>query len=128
MPSFARPRRRILIVDDSLTAIMLQKILLTRGPYDVLTARDGLEGVARAVSDQPDLVLLDVVMPRMDGFAACRELKRRAETRRIPVVLVTTRGDAHEMEQGFAAGCDDYVTKPLDGPEFLAKLESLLPR
>lgn len=119
-------RRRILLVDDSRTVLLVERMILARGEYDVITANDGAEGVEKARAERPDLILMDVVMPRMDGFEACRRLRADAVTRNIPVILVTTRGEAPNVEQGFASGANEYVTKPIDGVELLAKVKSCL--
>jgi DNA-binding response OmpR family regulator len=119
-------KKKILVVDDSQTALFLERMILQKGPYDLLTARDGEEAVLRALADRPDLIVMDVVMPRKTGVEACRELKGRAETRAIPIILATTRGDPESVEAGWAAGCNDYVTKPVNGPELLAKVRGLI--
>jgi CheY-like chemotaxis protein len=119
-------RKRILLVDDSKTVLLVERMILARGEYDVLTAGDGEEGIAKARAERPDLILMDVVMPRMDGFEACRRLRADAETRRIPIILVTTRGEAPNVEQGYASGASEYVTKPIDGLELLTKVKSCL--
>jgi DNA-binding response OmpR family regulator len=118
--------KKILLADDSNTALTLERMLLTRSAYDVVLARDGKEAIRQALDQSPDLIILDVVMPHMDGFEACQELRRREETRNIPVIMVTTRGEGHHVETGFKAGCNDYVTKPIDGPELLSKVRNLI--
>jgi CheY-like chemotaxis protein len=120
------PMKKILVVDDSSTALMMSMTILAREPYVLLSARDGQEAVAKAKDARPDLILMDVMMPRMNGYEACRELRRFPETRRIPVLLVTTRGEETSVEQGYEAGCTDYVTKPISGPELLAKVRTYL--
>lgn len=119
-------RKKILLVDDSSTVLLMERMILSRSAYDVVTARDGVEGVERAVAEQPDLILMDVVMPRMDGFQACRALRERPETAHIPVIMVSTRGELANVETGYASGCTDYVTKPIDGMELLTKVRSCL--
>jgi CheY-like chemotaxis protein len=94
----------------------MERTLLSRSDYDVVVARDGREAVKQAIDHNPDLIILDVVMPNMDGFEACRELRRLEPTRDIPVIMVTTRGEGHHVENGFEVGCNDYVTKPISGP------------
>jgi CheY-like chemotaxis protein len=115
-------KKKILIVDDSKTALFMLMTILKKGPYELVTANDGEEAVARAVAEHPDLILMDVVMPRMTGFEACRELKRRPETQSIPVILVTTRGESDNVEAGFQSGCSDYVTKPINSLELMVKV------
>ncbi len=120
------PRKRVLVVDDSGTARMLEQAALSRGQYEVDTAKDGAEGVQKASANLPDLILMDVIMPRMTGFEAVRALKAAEKTRHIPVIMVTTRGEAVNVEQGYSAGAAGYITKPVDAVELLAKVRSLL--
>lgn len=120
------PRKKILIADDSNTALMMNKMILTKGSFDVVTARDGQEAADVAASEHPDLIVLDVVMPRMTGLEACRVLRQREETRDIPILLVTTRGEEDSVEAGYESGCTDYITKPVNPPELLSKVRSYL--
>ena len=122
------PKKRILIVDDSPTALLWQLLLLHGESYDTLTATDGAEGVRIALLEQPDLILLDVTMPAMDGFAACRALRQAPETRDVPILMVTTNGDMESTLAGFEAGCNEYITKPLERTEYLTKVRSYLAR
>ena len=115
-------KKKILVVDDSKTALFMVTTILRKTPYDLVTAHDGQEAVEVAALEQPDLVLMDVVMPRKTGFEACRELKRGEGTKHIPVILVTTRGEEENVENGFESGCNDYVTKPVNAQELLAKV------
>lgn len=119
-------RKKILLVDDSSTVLLMEKMILSKSEYDVVTARDGIEGVEKARNERPDLILMDVVMPRMDGFEAVRKLREDAATRSIPVIMVTTRGELQSVETGYASGCSDYVTKPINGLELLTKVRSCL--
>ena len=119
-------RKKILLVDDSNTILMMERMLLTRGPYDLVTASDGDEAVEKALSERPDLILMDVVMPRMNGFEACRRIREDEAIGDIPIIMVTTRGEVDNIETGFESGCNDYVTKPINGPELIAKLQNYL--
>jgi DNA-binding response OmpR family regulator len=119
-------RKKILLVDDSSTVLLMEKMILSKSEYDVVTARDGLEGVEKARCERPDLILMDVVMPRMDGFEAVRKLREDDATKSIPVIMVTTRGELQSVETGYASGCSDYVTKPINGLELLTKVRSCL--
>ena len=119
-------RKKILLVDDSATILMMEKMILTRGPYSMVTASNGEEAVAKAESENPDLILMDVVMPKMDGFEAVRRIRRMATVAKMPIIMVTTRGEEHNVETGYEAGCTDYVTKPIDGSELLTKLRNYL--
>jgi DNA-binding response OmpR family regulator len=119
-------RKKILLVDDSSTVLLMERMILSKNQYDVVTAKDGVEGIEKALSERPDLILMDVVMPRMDGFEACQKLRDAEETKSIPVIMVTTRGELASVESGYAAGCNEYVTKPINGLELLAKVRSCL--
>ncbi len=119
-------RKKILVVDDSKTALFMESMILKKGHYDLVTADDGEEAVQKAVHEQPDLILMDVVMPRMTGFEACRELRKREATKAIPIILVTTRGEGSNVETGYQSGCTDYVTKPIDGLVLLSKVRDYL--
>ena len=119
--------KKILVVDDSAVALMAAKMILRRpGKYELLEARDGEEAVAVATSERPDLIVMDVVMPKMDGFEACRALREEDVTKQIPIILATTRGEAVNVEAGYASGCTDYVTKPVNAMELMEKVESLI--
>jgi CheY-like chemotaxis protein len=119
-------RKKILLVDDSNTILMMEKMILNKGPYTTITASNGEEAVTKAQAEKPDLILMDVVMPKMDGFEACRRIRNLAATAAIPIIMVTTRGEEHNVETGFHAGCTDYVTKPIDGVELMSKLRNYL--
>jgi len=119
-------RKKILLVDDADTILMMERMILNKGGYDLITAKDGQEAVAKAVAERPDLILMDVVMPRMNGFEACKQLKKQDETKTIPIVMITTRGEEENVETGYESGCDDYITKPLNGLEVLTKVKNYL--
>jgi DNA-binding response OmpR family regulator len=119
-------KKKILLVDDSKMIIMMEKMVLAREPYELLTAKDGREGLEMALEQRPDLILLDVVMPEMSGFDVLERLREEEATRSTPVIMVTTRGEAENIAAGQAAGCSDYVTKPIDSKELLAKVRSYL--
>jgi DNA-binding response OmpR family regulator len=118
--------KKILLVDDSATALMWERMILKTEPYALFTASDGVQAVATARRELPDLILMDVVMPNMDGFEACQALRASAATRNVPIIMVTTRGEAKNVEEGFRSGCTDYITKPIDRLELLAKVRSCL--
>jgi DNA-binding response OmpR family regulator len=119
-------RKKILLVDDSNTILMMEKFILRNDPYELVSASNGEEAVFKAAEHQPDLILLDVIMPKMGGFEACRLIRENELTRAIPVIMVTTRGEAANVETGWANGCTDYVTKPINAVELLAKVRSIL--
>jgi CheY-like chemotaxis protein len=115
-------RKKILLVDDSRTSLFMEQMILKKGPYDLITAGDGQEAVEKAQRERPDLILMDVIMPRMTGFEAVRALRGREATRAIPIIMVTTRGEAGNVETGFESGCTDYVTTPIDPIVLMAKV------
>ena len=119
-------RKKILLVDDSSTILMMEKFILRNDPYTLITASNGEEAVRKAASEQPDLILLDVIMPRMNGFEACRLIRENESSKHIPIIMVTTRGESANVETGWVSGCTDYVTKPINAIELLAKVRSLL--
>ena len=118
--------KKILIVDDSGTSVMMARMVLSQENYTVATARDGQEGVDVALVERPDLILMDVVMPRLDGFEATKLLRAQDETRETPILLVTTRGEEANVERGYLAGCTDYICKPFNAVELLAKVKNYL--
>ena len=118
--------KKILLVDDSNTVLLMERMILSQSRYELCTARNGKEGVERARVEKPDLILMDVVMPEMSGLDALAAIREDAETREIPVIMVTTRSEAATMESGFARGCNDYVTKPVNSSELLTKVRNLL--
>ncbi|HSY51672.1 MAG TPA: response regulator [Thermoanaerobaculia bacterium] len=118
--------KKILLVDDSSTILMMEKFILRNNPYILTTASNGEEAVQKAVSEQPDLILLDVVMPGMGGFEACRLIRENDASKHVPIIMVTTRGEPTNVETGWLSGCTDYVTKPINAIELLAKVRSLI--
>lgn len=125
-PEAPARRKKILLVDDSMTALMLNRMLLSKCGCDIVTARDGREAVEAALAERPDLIIMDIVMPQMNGFEACKRLRASPATRDIPILLVTTRGEAESIATGFASGCTDYVTKPVNSVELLSKIKAYL--
>jgi DNA-binding response OmpR family regulator len=119
-------QKKILLVDDSSTVLMMERMILAAERFQIMTAGNGQEGYERARAEQPNLILMDVVMPRMGGVDAVKALRADETTRHIPIIMVTTRGEAESIELGFASGCNDYVTKPVNSAELLAKVRSLL--
>jgi EAL domain-containing protein (putative c-di-GMP-specific phosphodiesterase class I)/CheY-like chemotaxis protein len=113
--------KKILLVDDSQTVLLMHKMILSKH-WQVVTARDGQEGVEKALSERPDLILMDVVMPRMNGFEAVQQLRQHDETRETPIIMVTTRGEEENVESGYELGCTDYVTKPVNNVELMTKV------
>ena len=117
--------KRILIVDDSLTERQYLSEVLSECGYQCLLAINGEDGIAKARSEQPDLILMDVVMPGTNGFQATRALSKDAATKDIPVIICTTKDQETDKVWGMRQGAQDYVTKPVDGPALLAKIAAL---
>ena len=117
---------KILVVEDNeMNRDMLARRLERRG-YAVVVALDGQQGVALAQSEAPDLILMDMSLPVLDGWEATRQLKAAPETRAIPVIALTAHAMSGDRDQALEAGCDDYDTKPVELPRLLAKIEALL--
>ena len=117
---------KILLVEDNEdNRDMLSRRLIRKG-YDVSLANDGGAGVAQALSEAPDLILMDMSLPVLDGWEATRRVKENPATRAIPIIALTAHAMADDREKAIAAGCDDYDTKPIDLPRLLEKIESLL--
>ena len=117
---------RILLVEDNeMNRDMLSR-RLARRDYEVLVAVDGREGVVMAGSEAPDLILMDMSLPVMDGWEATRQLKASPETKAIPIIALTAHAMSGDREKAMEAGCDDYDTKPIELPRLLAKMEALL--
>jgi len=117
---------RILLVEDNeMNRDMLSR-RLARREYEVLVAVDGKEGVEMAGSEAPDLILMDMSLPVMDGWEATRQLKASPETKAIPIIALTAHAMSGDREKAMEAGCDDYDTKPIELSRLLAKIEALL--
>ena len=113
---------KILIVDDTPANLDLLRNILAPAGYQIFFATSGESALRVATEVLPNLILLDVMMPRMDGFEACRRLRSTAATSTIPIIMVTTRGEPVNVEAGYDSGCSDYVTKPINSVELLAKV------
>jgi CheY-like chemotaxis protein len=114
----------LLVEDNEMNRDSISRLLMRRG-YTVLLAEDGESGVSTCREAMPDLVLMDVGLPGIDGFEATRQIKTYPGTSHIPVVILTARALTSDMEAARAAGCDDYDTKPVDMPRLLGKIQAL---
>lgn len=117
--------KRILIVDDSATERHMLKDLLTRAGYEVVSSETGEDAIRKAHQAKPDLILMDVVMPGLNGFQATRAISRDPETKSIPVIMCTSKSQETDKIWGLRQGARDYVVKPVDGKVLLAKIASL---
>ena len=125
-PASAPGKSSILVVDDSEANRRLLVDLLTVHGYAVRSAHDGASCLLSVAEAPPDLILLDVIMPGMDGFAVCRALREDARYRMLPIVMVTSLDPYQERVKGLDAGADDFLSKPIHAPELLARVRSLL--
>ena len=117
---------KILVVDDENDLIMMVQMRLETNGYEVISANDGEEGLEKAKSENPDLIILDVMMPKMDGYETCSLLKNDAQCNKIPIILFTGKAKDEFMKIGQMAGADAFITKPFESPVLLAKIEELL--
>ena len=118
--------RKILIADDEQNILISLEFLMKREGYEVIVAQDGEEAVHKIRSERPDLVLLDVMMPRKSGFEVCQEVKADAELARVRILMLTAKGRDTEVAKGLALGADAYMTKPFSTRELVDKVRSLL--
>ncbi|MEN4010973.1 MAG: response regulator [Bellilinea sp.] len=119
---------KILIVDDDQETLRLVGLMLQRQGYQVLSARDGNEGIAQAQKEIPDLIVLDVMMPTMDGYQVAKQLRAAAETADIPILMFTAKSQVDDKVAGYESGADDYLTKPVHPAELIAHIKALLSR
>jgi DNA-binding response OmpR family regulator len=118
----------ILIADDDPDILALVSFRLERAGYEVVQARNGEEAVQLALARRPDLAVIDVMMPRIDGYEATRQLRRQEETSRMPIILLTARVQEEDIARGFNAGADDYVRKPFSPQELGSRVQAALGR
>lgn len=119
---------KILYVEDDDDNIYVVKNRFTRAGYTVLVATDGEQGVAMAAAEKPDLILMDLRLPVLDGWEATRRIKAQPETRHIPIIVLTAHAMSGDREKALAAGCNDFHTKPVEMPRLLEKVRALLPK
>jgi len=120
-------KKKILIIEDNEQNLYLTTFLLERQNYDVVQARDGQQGLELAASENPDLILLDIQLPVMDGYEVARRLKQAVETKSIPIVAMTSYAMAGDRETILATGCEGYIEKPIDPESFVEQLRGFLP-
>ncbi len=115
----------LLVEDNEMNRDMLSRRLMRKG-YEVVCALDGLEAVTKSASELPDLILMDMRLPELDGWEATRRIKSNPETQPIPIIALTAHAMSGDREQALSAGCDDYDSKPVDLARLLGKIEALL--
>lgn len=119
---------RILIVDDEPPIVELVKFNLQKEGYEVLIAYDGITAIERAVEEKPNLIILDIMLPEVDGFEVCRNLSQNPQTKDIPIIMLTARGEEIDKILGLEFGADDYITKPFSPRELMARVKARLRR
>jgi DNA-binding response OmpR family regulator len=123
-----RDRAVVLVADDDADILELVSFRLERAGYDVVSVRDGEEALKQAVELQPDLAVLDVMMPKLNGYEVTQEIRRSDATRAMPVILLTARVQDADITRGFDAGADDYIKKPFSPQELRARVQAVLGR
>lgn len=121
-------RQKILIVDDEMDALLALKVALETEGYSIAEAKDGYEAIDKVHSEIPDVILLDLMIPGIDGFEVCRQLKSDPMYRHIPIIMLTARGEIDDKVEGIELGADDYVTKPFNLKELKARIKMILRR
>lgn len=119
---------RILIVDDDLQTLKLIGLMLERRGHEIVAARDGGQALLKARTEAPDLIILDMMMPDMSGQEVCRQLRRDPATRDLPILMFTAKSEVSAKVQGFEAGADDYMTKPIHPNDLAARVDAALQR
>ncbi|MBM3244260.1 MAG: response regulator transcription factor [Candidatus Omnitrophica bacterium] len=119
---------RILLVDDETDLVEMVKMRLEANHYEVITAFDGQDGLEKARSVNPDLIILDIMLPKMDGYKVCRILKFDENFKKIPVIMFTARAQDQDKETGTQVGADAYITKPFEPEVLLNKINELMPK
>jgi len=117
---------KILVVDDEVYIVHILDFSLRMEGYEVLTALDGEQALEKVKSERPDLIVLDIMMPKLDGYDTCKRLKASPDTRDIPVILLSAKGRNVDQRMGFEAGADDYITKPFSPRKLVEKINSIL--
>jgi DNA-binding response OmpR family regulator len=118
--------KRILVVDDEIGALTLIGIMLERGGFEVLKAKDADSALGVLTDDTPDMIILDVMMPGTDGIDLCKMIRERRNTARTPILILSARGDSDSVMRGMAAGADDYLPKPILHHDLVAKVNKIL--
>ena len=117
---------KILVVDDEIYIVHILDFSLGMEGYEVVTALDGEQALEKARTERPDLIVLDIMMPKLDGYETCKMLKAEAETRNIPVILLSAKGRNVDQKVGFEVGADDYITKPFSPRKLVERINSIL--
>jgi len=117
---------RILVVDDEIYIVHILDFSLGMEGYEVLTALDGEQALEKARAEKPDLIVLDIMMPKLDGYETCKRLKADADTKDVPVILLSAKGRNVDQKVGFEVGADDYITKPFSPRKLVERINAIL--
>ncbi len=117
---------KVLVVDDEVYILHILDFSLGAEGYEVITAADGEQAIEKALNDKPDLIVMDIMMPKLDGYETCRRLKEMPETKHIPVLLLTAKGRDVDRKKGFEVGADDYNTKPFSPNKLINRVREIL--
>lgn len=118
--------KKILIIEDDRSAARLAQYTLMQAGYDVLLAYDGFEGLSKAINQVPDLIILDIMLPGIDGYEVCVRLRERSETSSLPVLMMSAKAREEDKETGFRVGANDYLPKPVEPSVMLERVKSLI--
>ena len=118
--------KKILIIEDDRSTARLTEYTLQQAGYEAIVVSDGFDGLRKALSDYPDLVILDIMLPGLDGYEICHRLRQKPETANTPVLMISAKSRQDDKDIGLKMGADEYLTKPVDPAEILAKVEALL--
>jgi two-component system alkaline phosphatase synthesis response regulator PhoP len=117
---------KILVVDDEIYIVHILDFSLGMEGYEVVTALDGEQALEKVAQQKPDLIVLDIMMPKLDGYETCKALKSKPETRNIPVILLSAKGRNVDQKTGFEVGADDYITKPVSPRKLVERINAIL--
>jgi DNA-binding response OmpR family regulator len=121
-----RDKKKILIVDDEEQLVMLLTARLSANNYNVVAAYDGVQALEKVRTEKPDLIVLDIMLPKMDGYKVCRLLKFDARHKHVPILIFSARAQESDKTMAFEVGADDYIVKPFEPETFLSKVKALL--
>ncbi len=118
-------KKTILLVDDSETILLFEKLML-QNEYQIITAKNGRIGLETAIKENPDLIVMDIMMPEMNGIESLQAMREAPETQKTPIIMATTKSEQARVESCYKYGCNDYITKPIDKMELLTKVQKYI--
>ena len=119
-------KKKILVIEDDPSTLRFVEYTVQQEGLEVLTAKNGLDGLNSAQTQQPDLIILDIMLPGLDGYEVCHRLREKAETASIPILMLSAKARQEDKDMGIRVGADDYLTKPVDPSEIVTKVQTLL--